>query len=91
MYDKLYPFTQVEESVKKQHIESIQILSDPRMQRINGRVEIIEQTNNEVKEKIRPKCGNKMVLRTAQKGQYAGRPFWGCANYPKCRHIQNVD
>jgi len=32
-----------------------------------------------------PKCGGKMLLRTAKKGANAGRQFWGCENYPKCR------
>lgn len=32
-----------------------------------------------------PKCGTKMVHRTAGKGRDAGESFWGCANYPRCR------
>lgn len=32
-----------------------------------------------------PKCGNKMVLREAKKGQNTGSKFWGCSNFPKCR------
>lgn len=38
-------------------------------------------------EKICPKCGGKLVLRTAQKGTNQGRQFWGCSNYPKCTFI----
>jgi predicted RNA-binding Zn-ribbon protein involved in translation (DUF1610 family) len=34
-----------------------------------------------------PKCGAKMVLRTAQRGAKAGSKFYGCPNYPKCREI----
>lgn len=34
-----------------------------------------------------PKCGTPMVLRTAKNGAQAGRKFYGCANYPKCRVI----
>lgn len=29
-----------------------------------------------------PQCGVKMVARSSRKD---GRPFWGCANYPRCR------
>jgi len=36
-------------------------------------------------EKLCPKCGNKMVLRTATKGREAGNQFWGCATFPRCR------
>lgn len=34
-----------------------------------------------------PKCGGAMLLRTASKGANAGRQFWGCSNYPKCRCV----
>lgn len=35
-----------------------------------------------------PKCNVPLVRRTAARGQRAGREFWGCANYPRCRHTQ---
>jgi restriction system protein len=34
-----------------------------------------------------PKCGSKLVLRTARQGKYQGRQFWGCSKYPECRYI----
>ncbi len=37
-----------------------------------------------------PKCGGDMILRTASRGANAGRSFYGCSNYPKCRYIQNI-
>jgi hypothetical protein len=37
-----------------------------------------------------PKCGVPMVLRTASKGEQAGRQFYGCPNYPKCRETRPV-
>jgi hypothetical protein len=36
-------------------------------------------------EKLCPKCSAPMVLRKATKGEHAGKVFWGCSNYPKCR------
>jgi|GEM_PF-1490665 len=36
-------------------------------------------------EKLCPKCGERMVLRTATKGSEAGNHFWGCATFPRCR------
>ncbi|MBK1717334.1 restriction endonuclease [Thiocystis violacea] len=32
-----------------------------------------------------PTCGAAMVLRTAKRGVEAGKPFWGCSTFPKCR------
>lgn len=37
-----------------------------------------------------PRCGSRMVLRTAKRGTNAGSQFWGCTAYPKCRVMQNV-
>ena len=37
-----------------------------------------------------PKCGVSMVLRTASKGKQAGKQFYGCPNYPKCRETRPV-
>jgi restriction system protein len=33
-----------------------------------------------------PRCRSPMVMRTAKKGRNVGGSFWGCAQYPKCRH-----
>ncbi len=35
-----------------------------------------------------PRCGSRLVLRTAKKGANAGGQFYGCSAFPKCRHIQ---
>ena len=37
-----------------------------------------------------PKCGGAMVLREAKRGPHAGDKFMGCANYPRCRYIENL-
>lgn len=37
-----------------------------------------------------PRCGSSMVMRTVKQGQNAGRQFWGCSTYPRCKAIQNV-
>ena len=40
---------------------------------------------------ICPKCGSEMVLRKAKSGKYAGRKFWGCSRFPKCKGILPFD
>lgn len=32
------------------------------------------------------RCGKPMVMRTTRNGPNAGRRFWGCSGYPKCRY-----
>ncbi len=32
-----------------------------------------------------PKCDSSMILRTSKKGENAGKKFWGCSQFPKCR------
>lgn len=39
---------------------------------------------------ICPKCGSTMVKRKATKGANAGKEFYGCCKYPKCRSIINI-
>jgi restriction system protein len=38
-----------------------------------------------------PRCGSPMVLRTARRGNRAGKSFYGCSTYPRCNGIVNVD
>lgn len=37
-----------------------------------------------------PQCGASMVRRTARKGANAGKEFWGCSSYPRCRGVVNA-
>ena len=41
-------------------------------------------------EKICPRCGAKLVLRTAKKGEHIGNQFWGCSGFPKCRYTEQI-
>lgn len=34
-----------------------------------------------------PRCASVMVLRTAKGGDNAGKPFWGCPKFPRCREV----
>lgn len=38
-----------------------------------------------------PRCGGRLVLRTARKGPRAGSRFYGCSNYPRCKYTRNID
>ncbi len=34
-----------------------------------------------------PRCASEMVKRFARGGENAGKAFWGCSNFPKCREV----
>lgn len=36
-----------------------------------------------------PRCGSRMVRRTARKGRNRGGQFWGCSRFPACRGTRN--
>jgi hypothetical protein len=38
-----------------------------------------------------PHCAAPMIKRHAEKGPHAGRAFWACAAYPRCRHLMALD
>jgi hypothetical protein len=53
--------------------------------------EELEITNeSEIVEKVCPKCSSSMVKRIAKRGGKAGKQFWGCTNYPKCNHTEEI-
>jgi hypothetical protein len=35
-------------------------------------------------------CGAETILRTATRGLYAGKSFYGCSKFPKCKGIINI-
>lgn len=58
------------------------------------KAEIIEENqdnNPEETEKTCPKCGNKLILRVAGRGENKGKKFFGCVSFPKCRYIENIE
>lgn len=74
----------VEKTTVNEAIEAENISNDTTKQQLNNSDNIeafADSINN-----LCPKCGGKLVLRTATKGANAGNRFWGCANFPKCRY-----
>lgn len=90
LYTKLKELTNVDAAIKAAHVENIQ-----KKYKKNDDVAKVEAKNTEVQadegvDLICPKCGNKLVLRLAKKGDNAGNKFYGCSSFPKCRYIQNI-
>ena len=82
IYAQLYPFTQVTDEVKEKHIVDIN----------NAHTEqgIVQSDQRDELEKnyVCPRCGGKLVLRTAKRGTHEGNQFYGCTNFPKCRYTK---
>ncbi len=84
IYNVLSPYMNASDKVKQEHVENIK-----HPYRNNRSVKVDQPVTNTQTEMICPKCGGKLVLRTAKKGQYVGNQFYGCSNFPKCRYKKN--
>jgi len=85
IYDLLKPFTEVDDVTKQKHIDDI----NSRYKEKEVSASPIEQVSEKNEDETCPRCGSKLVLRTAQKGENAGKQFYGCSSFPKCRYIKN--
>ena len=102
IYEKLYPLTQADNELKLEHIKNIENKykhsSKPKPdtddikkpETSETELETVSSDDNAISDKICPRCGGKLILRTAKKGNNAGNSFWGCSNYPKCHYIENI-
>lgn len=41
--------------------------------------------------KVCPNCSAVMVKRVAKKGTYAGKSFWACSAFPKCKTVKAIN
>jgi hypothetical protein len=48
---------------------------------------VAPQVSSPAEPPVCPKCEVPMKLRTSHRGEKQGSQFWGCVNYPKCRHV----
>lgn len=81
LYNKLYPFTQVSDEVKEKHIKNIE----------KNIAHIKEEKEERLQLLICPRCGSKLVLRIAKRGENIGKSFYGCASYPECRYTREIE
>ncbi len=84
IYDKLYVFTQVDTAIKEQHIENINSKISVAFK--NQPIVELAEENSKC-----PRCGGDLVLRVSKKGENAGKSFYGCSNFPKCRYMENIE
>lgn len=93
-FAKLIKLTNVDQDLKQAHIDSIHncykekgvIKCKPKVQSMTTKR---SNRENEPDDLICPRCGAKLVKRTAKKGVNAGNKFWGCSAFPRCRYIKD--
>lgn len=105
VYSKLEQMTHVDEATKAAHIDNIEknYKGVSKIQKTDVKTETtthaVEDNKNEtvIENKAKtdvkrtcPKCGGSLILRTAKKGEHAGKQFYGCGNFPKCKYIENL-
>lgn len=88
IYDMLKPLTDVTEAEKQAHIENINNRQKP-ISNFNI-VQSFQNITVSVDDKICPRCGSKLVIRTAKRGPNVGNRFYGCSSYPKCRYTEEI-
>lgn len=91
-YRRLYPMTQVSEEEKARHAETVrQKKTAATVKPAAPAVPAAPKEPAKQEERICPRCGGKLVVRTANKGERAGKQLWGCSNFPKCWFTENIE
>lgn len=80
LYDKLEKLTHISKEKKKEHVDNI-VNRYSKENNSSNQSSVSSKSNTKC-----PRCGNELVLRTAKKGENAGKQFWGCSAFPKCRY-----
>ena len=85
LYYKLEKFTHVSKEKKQEHVDNIQSKYKDK----SVATKEMPAVNNG--NTVCPRCGSALVLRTVKKGDNAGKQFWGCSTFPKCRYMNHAN
>ena len=81
LYNKLYPFTQISHEMKERHIENVRkTIANVTEQRTEEGLPFL----------VCPRCGSRLVLRIAGKGENIGKSFYGCTSFPQCKYTRDI-
>ena len=97
-YQLLFRLTNASEALKQAHINSVyrakntSYSNPPQYKPQYNNYQSIPLYQNTVTNKTPrcQRCGNPLVIRTVKEGYNAGKQFYGCSQYPKCRYTQNL-
>ena len=97
LYERLFPFSQVGEETKALHLAhlyKLQLQEQRKQTEIQARN--IEENERVIKKYYEtgmlkcPRCNGNLVVRTAKKGDNAGKQFYGCSRYPECKYTRKI-
>lgn len=77
-----------DDSTEKQQFQSKEQNNESKFTKIDKEIDNDEFEETQIP--YCPKCGAKMVLRTATRGRYEGNKFWGCLKYPNCTGLLTI-
>ena len=69
-------------------VSAIKAFKDKPASTTKQHIEGIKATKKTIDEGVCPRCGGKLVLRTAKKD---GHQFYGCENFPRCRFNKQLE
>lgn len=72
-------------------LETVNNNSSMNQKVIAENMQFMTMQTEDTSKNICPRCGSELILRTAKKGDNAGKVFYGCSSFPKCRYIQNIE
>ncbi len=82
----------VEREIRRQARSKSNVTSlDTRRQRTSGVKQKPVSRESLADDPKCPECGGRMVRRVAKRGTNAGKAFWGCSQFPKCRGTLPVE
>ncbi len=91
LFEKLKKLTNAETATKEAHIRNIEEkYAKKEKPKEDKNQEPIAELQPSAGEWICPRCGGQLILRTVKKGENAGKQFFGCGNFPKCRYTQEI-
>lgn len=65
-------------------IDGTKLLTLVKGVQVSGKMSVPELSTEQHLTPVCPRCGEEMVIRTAERGANVGSQFWGCSTFPRC-------
>lgn len=79
----------IDQACKLLHRQMLSITSDE-FKNLDKYIQPNNQGGSNIDSPLCPKCGAKMIIKTARKGNNQGNKFWSCSKYSQCNGILSL-